>query len=78
MAFRCLGTIGAYEWVVMPYGLKNIDATYQRAMNLIFHNLIGRTIELYIDDVVCYQGRTCGTCSASISANVNSRPENEP
>ncbi|XP_021807706.1 uncharacterized protein LOC110751539 [Prunus avium] len=52
MAFRCQGAIGTYEWVVMPFGLKNAGATYQRAMNLIFHDLIGRTVEVYIDDVV--------------------------
>ncbi|CAL8989484.1 unnamed protein product [Prunus brigantina] len=51
-AFRCPGAIGTYEWVVMPFGLKNAGATYQRAMNLIFHDLIGRTVEVYIDDVV--------------------------
>ncbi|CAL9020214.1 unnamed protein product, partial [Prunus brigantina] len=52
MAFRCPGAIGTYEWVVMLFGLKNAGATYQRAMNLIFHDLIGRTVEVYIDDVV--------------------------
>ncbi|CAL9029425.1 unnamed protein product [Prunus brigantina] len=51
-AFRCARAIGTYEWVVMRFGLKNAGATYQRAMNLIFHDLIGRTVEVYIDDVV--------------------------
>ncbi|CAL8135842.1 unnamed protein product [Prunus armeniaca] len=51
-AFRCPSAIGTYEWVVMPFGLKNSGATYQRAMNLIFHDLIGRTVEVYIDDIV--------------------------
>jgi hypothetical protein len=32
--------------------LKNAGATYQRAMNYIFHELIGKIVEIYIDDVV--------------------------
>ena len=32
--------------------LKNAGATYQRAMNLIFHDLLGVVLEVYIDDVV--------------------------
>ncbi|KAB2627970.1 hypothetical protein D8674_032765 [Pyrus ussuriensis x Pyrus communis] len=51
-AFRCPGALGTYEWVVMPFGLKNAGATYQRAMNMIFHDLIGTIVEVYIDDVV--------------------------
>ena len=39
-AFRCPGAIGLFEWVVMTFGLKNAGATYQCAMNLIFHDLI--------------------------------------
>jgi hypothetical protein len=39
-AFRCPDFVGLFEWVVMTFGLKNVRATYQRAMNLIFHDLL--------------------------------------
>jgi hypothetical protein len=51
-AFRCPDFIGLFEWVVMTFGLKNVGATYQRAMNIIFHDLLGIILEIYIDDVV--------------------------
>ncbi|CAL8116171.1 unnamed protein product [Prunus armeniaca] len=51
-AFRCPWVVGAYEYIVMPFGLKNAGATYQKAMNVIFHDMIGHTLEVYIDDVV--------------------------
>ena len=43
---------GLYCYKVMPYKLKNADATYQRLMTKIFRPLVGRTVELYIDDIV--------------------------
>ena len=51
-AFRCPGAIGLFEFVVMAFGLKNAGATYQRAMNYIFHEIISKIVEIYIDDVV--------------------------
>jgi hypothetical protein len=51
-AFICLGFVGMFEWIVMTFGLKNACATYQRAMNLIFHDLRGIIVEVYIDDIV--------------------------
>jgi hypothetical protein len=51
-AFHCPGFVGLFEWVVMTFSLKNAGATYQRAMNLIFHDLLGVLMEVYIDDVV--------------------------
>jgi hypothetical protein len=52
MTFRCPGIVGLFEWIVMTFGLKNAGATYQRAMNLIFHDLLGIIVEVYIDDIV--------------------------
>jgi hypothetical protein len=50
--FCCPGFIGLFEWVAMTFGLKNANATYQKPIYLIFHDLLGIILELYIDDVV--------------------------
>jgi len=55
-AFRCPGHVGLFELIVMTFGLKNAGATYQRAMNFIFHEFIGKLVEIYIDDVVVMSG----------------------
>jgi hypothetical protein len=52
IAFRVPEVVGLFEYVIMTFGLKNASATYQRAMNYIFHDLIGKVVEIYIDDVV--------------------------
>jgi hypothetical protein len=36
----------------MTFGLKNAGATYQMAMNLIFDEMLGNTVEVYIDDII--------------------------
>ncbi|KAK1617321.1 hypothetical protein QYE76_022838 [Lolium multiflorum] len=59
-AFRVPGSVGLFEYVVMTFGLKNAGATYQRAMNYIFHDLIGKLVEIYIDDVVVKSVATDG------------------
>nr|KYP32480.1 Transposon Ty3-G Gag-Pol polyprotein [Cajanus cajan] len=41
-----------YCYRVMSFGLKNAGATYQRLMNKIFHDQIGRSMEVYVDDMV--------------------------
>ncbi|KAK0603364.1 hypothetical protein LWI29_004180 [Acer saccharum] len=43
---------GVYCYRVMPFGLKNAGATYQRLVNRIFANEIGRTMEVYVDDML--------------------------
>ena len=47
-AFRCLGHVGLFKWIVMTFGLKNARATYQRAMNYIFHEIIGKIVEIIL------------------------------
>jgi hypothetical protein len=56
-SFKCPGFVGLFEWVVMTFELKNTGATYQRAMNLIFHELLGVIIEAYIDGIVVKSAR---------------------
>nr|KYP56681.1 Transposon Ty3-G Gag-Pol polyprotein [Cajanus cajan] len=41
-----------YCYKVMPFGLKNAGATYQRLMDKIFRNQIGTSLEVYVDDMV--------------------------
>jgi len=36
----------------MPFGLKNTGATYQRAMVALFHNMMHKEIEVYVDDMI--------------------------
>ena len=44
--------IGNYHYKVMPIGLKNAGATYQRMMIRMFEPQLGKNIEIYIDDIV--------------------------
>jgi hypothetical protein len=59
--FRVPGVVGLFEYVVVTFGLKNANATYQHAMNYIYHDLIGKLVEIYIDDVVVKSTSTGGT-----------------
>ena len=43
---------GTYRYRVMPFGLKNAGATYQRLVNRMFQMQIGTTMEVYIDDML--------------------------
>ena len=50
IAFRT--SIGNFYYTVMPFGLKNVGATYQRTMTAIFHDMMHKEIEDYEDDIV--------------------------
>ncbi|KAL0420322.1 UNVERIFIED_CONTAM: Transposon Tf2-12 polyprotein [Sesamum latifolium] len=43
---------GIYCYKVMPFGLKNAGATYQRAMQRIFDDMLHKNVECYVDDLV--------------------------
>ena len=36
----------------MPFGLKNVGSTYQRMITRMFESLLGKNMEVYIDDMV--------------------------
>ncbi|XP_073290538.1 uncharacterized protein [Primulina huaijiensis] len=43
---------GTFCYVVMPFGLKNAVATYQRLMDKVFKKQIGKNVEVYVDDIL--------------------------
>ena len=48
--FICIA--GVYNYKMMPFGLKNAGATYQRLMDQIFASQKGRNLEVYVDDSI--------------------------
>ena len=50
IAFRM--PIGNFYYIVMPFGLKNVGTTYQRAMMAIFYDMMHQELEDYVDDIV--------------------------
>ncbi|XP_042437266.1 uncharacterized protein LOC122023266 [Zingiber officinale] len=43
---------GTFYYTVMPFGLRNARAIYQRMMDRIFREKIGRNVEVYVDDIL--------------------------
>jgi len=43
---------GMYCYKMMSFDLKNAGDTYMRAMTTIFHDMIHKEIEVYVDDVI--------------------------
>ena len=43
---------GNYHYKVMPFSLKNAGSTYQRMMTRIFEPQLGKSIKIYVDDIV--------------------------
>ena len=43
---------GLFCYKIMPFGLKNAGATYQRLVNHMFRPQIGQNVEVYVDDML--------------------------
>ena len=43
---------GTFCYKVMPFGLKNARATYKHAMVTLFHDMMHKEIEVYVDDII--------------------------
>jgi hypothetical protein len=52
LATSFITLFGLFCYVTMPFGLRNAGATYQRCMQHVFGDHIGRTVEAYVDDIV--------------------------
>jgi hypothetical protein len=57
---RVPSAVGLFEYVGMTFGLQNAGTTYQRVMNYIYHDLISKLVEIYIDDVIVKSTSTGG------------------
>jgi len=51
-AFRT--PIGHFEYLVMPFGLRNAPSVFQRFVQDIFSNVIGEYVQIYLDDIIIY------------------------
>ena len=45
---------GHFEFLVMLFGLCNVPATFQRPMNKVFNDNLGKFITVYLDDILVF------------------------
>jgi hypothetical protein len=67
-------SFGAYCYTTMAFGLKNIGATYQRAIQACFKKQLNKNIEVYVDDVV-FKTRNSNTLIANLEETFTSLQE---
>jgi hypothetical protein len=58
LATSFITPFSTYYYQTMPFGLKNVGATFQRCMRCVFWELIGRIIEAYVYDIIVKSKKT--------------------
>lgn len=47
---------GLYDWMVMPFGLKNATSTFTRTMSEVFKDLGAKFLKVFVDDLNIHSG----------------------
>jgi hypothetical protein len=42
---------GLYDWMVMPFGLKNVTSTFTRTMSSVFKEMGDKFLKVFVDDL---------------------------
>ncbi|GKV22103.1 hypothetical protein SLEP1_g31999 [Rubroshorea leprosula] len=59
-----------YSYVMMPFGLKNAGATYQKMVTIVFRAQIGRNLKVYVNDIVVKEPESFMVSQRGIEVNL--------